>query len=100
MNGFQYAYLCTVHSLDARLGVHFKMSFTGFTTGASHSFGGEYRELVESQAIRYTDKFDDANLPDEMEVVVNIRSVSCGPELTITQNGISEVILLEMCYLS
>ena len=85
--------------LDARVGGTYKMSFTNFTTGKSHSFGGTYLELVPHQRIRYTDRFDDPNLPGEMQVTVTLRKVSCGTELNILQEGLPEVIPLEACYL-
>jgi uncharacterized protein YndB with AHSA1/START domain len=94
-----YGFTCTVHKFDAKVGGSFKMSFTNFTTGHSHSFGGEYRELVPSAKISYTDKFDDPNLPGEMLTTVTLKKVSCGTELNIEQEGIPEVIPLEMCYL-
>ena len=75
------------------------MSFSNFSTGNSHSFGGEYLELVPNQLIRYTDKFDDPNLPGEMRVTVSLKPVSCGTDIDITQEGIPQVIPLEMCYL-
>jgi uncharacterized protein YndB with AHSA1/START domain len=75
------------------------MSFTNFTTGQSHSFGGTYRELVPHQRIRHTDKFDDPNLPGEMQVIIELREVSCGTELNIVQEGVPDVIPAEMCYL-
>jgi uncharacterized protein YndB with AHSA1/START domain len=88
-----------VHQLDAKVGGTHRMSFTNFTTGHVHSFGGEYLELVPHRRIRYTDKFDDPNLPGEMKVTVSLRKVSCGTELHIVQEGIPEVIPLEACYL-
>ena len=88
-----------VHHLDARVGGTFRMSFTNFTTGASHSFGGEYLELVPHERLRYTDKFDDPNLPGVMQVTVSLRQVSCGTELNVIQEGIPGVIPLEACYL-
>ncbi|MFZ0495744.1 MAG: SRPBCC family protein [Methylocella sp.] len=88
-----------VHHLDAKVGGTFKMSFTNFTTGKSHSFGGEYLELVPHARIRYTDKFDDPNLPGEIHVTVILRPVSVGTELTIEQEGLPDVIPLEACYL-
>jgi uncharacterized protein YndB with AHSA1/START domain len=94
-----YGFTCKVHHMDARVGGTFKMSFENFSTGSGHSFGGSYLELVPSELIRYTDKFDDPNLPGEMQVTVRIRQVSCGSELTIVQEGIPEVIPPEMCYL-
>ena len=94
-----YGFTCSVQHFDAKLGGGFKMSFKNFTSGHSHSFGGEYLELVPNELIRYTDKFDDPNLPDEMQVTVVMKPVSCGTELTVTQSGIPEVIPAEMCYL-
>ena len=88
-----------VHHLDARVGGTDKMSFTNFTTGQSHSFGGKYLELVPNERIRYTDKFDDANLPGEMQVTITLRKVSVGTELNILQEGVPEVIPPEACYL-
>ena len=88
-----------VHHLDAKVGGTFKMSFTNFTTGKSHSFGGEYLELVPHVRIRYTDKFDDPNVPGEIHVTVIVRPVSVGTELTIEQEGLPDVIPLEACYL-
>jgi uncharacterized protein YndB with AHSA1/START domain len=94
-----YGFTCKVHHMDARVGGTFKMSFENFSTGTGHSFGGEYLELVPGELIRYTDKFDDPNLPGQMQVVVSIKQVSCGSELTVVQEGIPEVIPLEMCHL-
>jgi len=88
-----------VHHLDAKVGGTYKMSFTNFTTGNSHSFGGEYRELLPNERIRHTDRFDDPNLPGTMQVTVSFRKVSCGTELNIVQEGIPEVIPPEACYL-
>ena len=88
-----------VQHLDARLGGTFRMSFTNFTTGASHSFGGEYLELVPHERLRYTDRFDDPNLPGVMQVTVSLRQVSCGTELNVLQEGIPGAIPLEACYL-
>jgi uncharacterized protein YndB with AHSA1/START domain len=88
-----------VHQLDARVGGTYRMSFTNFTTGHSHSFGGEYIELVPHERIRYTGKFDDPNLPGVMQTTVSMRAVSCGTELDVVQEGIPDVIPLEMCYL-
>lgn len=88
-----------VHHLDARVGGTYKMSFTNFTTGHSHSFGGEYIELVPHERIRYTGKFDDPNLPGVMQTTVSLREVSCGTELNVVQDGIPDVIPLEACYL-
>jgi uncharacterized protein YndB with AHSA1/START domain len=94
-----YGFTCTVHRMDAKVGGGFKMSFTNFNTGTVHSFGGDYLELVPHERIRYTDKFDDPNLPGEMEVTVTLAKVSCGTEISIVQAGIPEVIPVEMCYL-
>ena len=88
-----------VHHMDAKVGGTFKMSFANFTTGKSHSFGGEYLELVPDERIRYTDQFDDPNLPGVLEVTVSLKAVQCGTELSIAQSGIPEAIPLEMCYL-
>jgi uncharacterized protein YndB with AHSA1/START domain len=88
-----------VHHLDAKVGGTFKMSFTNFTTGTSHSFGGEYLELTPHERIRHTDKFDDQNLPGEMRVAITLKKVSVGTELQIVQEGVPEVIPPEACYL-
>jgi uncharacterized protein YndB with AHSA1/START domain len=89
----------TVHHSDARVGGRYKMSFRNFTTGKSHSFGGEYRELVPHERIRYTDNFDDPALAGEIEVTVTLKAVSVGTELAIVQSGLPAVIPLEACYL-
>ena len=94
-----YGFTCQVQHLDARVAGTFKMSFRNFSTGHAHSFGGEYRELVPNERIRYTDRFDDPNLPGEMLVTVGLKQVSCGTELSVVQEGIPEPIPLEMCYL-
>ena len=94
-----YGFTCTVHHMDARVGGGFKMSFHNFTSGNGHSFGGEYLELVPNERIRYTDQFDDPNLPGTMEVTVSLKPVLCGTELSVVQAGIPAVIPLEMCYL-
>lgn len=94
-----HGFTCTVHHMDAKVGGTFGMSFTNFTTGDAHSFGGEYLELVPHERLRYTDKFDDPNLPGEMQVTVILTKVSCGTEINITQEGVPEVIPVEMCYL-
>lgn len=94
-----FGFTCKVHSLDAKVGGSFRMSFTNFTTGNGHSFGGEYLELVPSEKIRYTDKFDDPNLPGEMVTTVILKVVLCGTEVNITQENLPEVIPVEMCYL-
>ena len=88
-----------VHQMDAQVGGRHRMSFTNFTTGQSHSFGGTYRELVPNQRIRYTDKFDDESLAGEMQVTVDLQPVACGTDLSIVQEGIPDAIPPEMCYL-
>jgi uncharacterized protein YndB with AHSA1/START domain len=94
-----FGFTCKVHHMDARIGGTFRMSFTNFTSGNGHSFGGEYLELVPSKVICYSDKFDDPNLPGEMKTTVTLTPVSCGTEIAIMQEGIPEAIPLEMCYL-
>lgn len=94
-----FGFTCKVHHMDPKVGGTFRMSFKNFSTGQGHSFGGEYRELVPGKLIRYTDKFDDPNLPGEMVVTVALQQVSCGTEISIVQAGIPDVIPLEMCYL-
>ena len=94
-----YGFTCRIHHLDAKVGGTYKMSFTNFTTGNGHSFGGTYLELVPNERIRYTDKFDDPNLPGEMETTIALRQVSCGTELTVVQAGLPDVIPVESCYL-
>ena len=91
-------YTCSVHHMDAKVGGTYKMSFTNFTTQKSMSFGGEYRELVENERLRYTDNFDDPNLSGEIQVTVNLKKVSLGTEMTIVQEGLPTVIPLEACY--
>ena len=88
-----------VHELDARVGGRHRMSFTNFTTGEAHAFGGEYLELVPNERIRYTDVFDDPNLPGGMQTTISLRAVACGTELNVVQEGIPEQIPPEMCYL-
>ena len=88
-----------VHHVDARVGGSYKMSFTNFTTGQTHAFGGEYLELVPNERLRYTDKFDDPNLPGEMRTTVTLKAVSCGTEVSIAQEGVPDVIPVEACYL-
>ena len=88
-----------VHHLDAKVGGTYKMSFTNFTTGSSHSFGGEYLELVPHERIRHTDRFDDPNLPGEMRTTITLKKVFCGTELQIVQEGLPDVIPPEACYL-
>ena len=94
-NGFA----CTVDHLDARVGGTFKMAFRNFTTGHSHTFGGEYLELVPGERLRYTDRFDDPNLPGEIRVTVTLKKVSVGTELNVVQEGLPDVIPVEACYL-
>jgi uncharacterized protein YndB with AHSA1/START domain len=94
-----HGFTCRVHSLEAAVGGGFRMSFHNFSTGNGHSFSGEYLELVPDKLIRYTDKFDDPNLPGTLQVTVKLEEVSCGTEVTITQDNIPEAIPLEMCYL-
>ncbi len=93
-NGFT----CRVHHMQAKVGGTYKMSFTNFTSEKTVSFGGEYRELVENERLRYTDKFDDPNLPGEIQVTVILKKVSLGTEMTIVQEGLPTVIPLEACY--
>ncbi len=94
-NGFT----CKVHSLDAKVGGSYRMSFTNFTTKKSHSFGGKYLELVPGERLRYSDRFEDPNLPGEMITTVAIKPVSCGVDLNVVQEGVPELIPAEMCYL-
>ena len=94
-NGFT----CTVHHMDPKPGGTFRMSFRNFTTGQSHSFGGEYLELVPNERLRYTDTFEDPNLPGEIRVTVTLKSVSVGTEVNIVQEGLPEVLPVAACYL-
>jgi uncharacterized protein YndB with AHSA1/START domain len=94
-NGFT----CTVDHLHNEIGGTYHMSFRNFTTGKSHSFGGKYLEIVKNERLRYTDKFDDPNLPGEMITTVTMKAVSCGTELNVVQEGIPDMIPAEMCYL-
>jgi len=94
-NGFT----CTVHQLDAKVGGGHKMSFRNFTTGQSHSFGGKYLELKPGELLRYTDKFDDPNMPGEIQVTVTLKKVSVGTELNVLQEGLPDAIPSEACYL-
>jgi uncharacterized protein YndB with AHSA1/START domain len=94
-----YGFTCQVHHMDAKVGGTYKMSFRNFSTGNSHSFGGEYLELVPCERVRYSDRFDDPNQPGEMTTTISLRPVSCGTDLTVVQDGIPELIPLEMCYL-
>ena len=95
-----FGFTCTVEHLDARVGGTFRMAFENFSTGNGHAFGGEYLELVAGRLIRYTDRFDDPNLPGVMEVTVALKPVLCGTDLHITQSGIPAMIPVEMCYLA
>jgi uncharacterized protein YndB with AHSA1/START domain len=94
-----YGFTCTVHHLEAKVGGSFKMSFTNFSSGNSNGFGGEYLELVPGERLRYTDRFDDPNMPGELLVTVKLKKVLCGTDVSIVQEGIPEVIPVEMCYL-
>ena len=94
-----YGFTCAVHHMDARVGGTYRMSFTNFATGREHAFGGAYRELVPFEKILYTDSFDDPNLAGEMRTSVTLKPVSCGTELVVVQEGLPEVIPLEVCYL-
>jgi uncharacterized protein YndB with AHSA1/START domain len=94
-----YGFTCQVHHMDARVGGGFRMSFHNFSTGHGHAFGGDYVELVPNERLRYTDRFDDPNLPGLIEVTVELKPVICGTEIRIAQTGIPEMIPLEMCYL-
>jgi uncharacterized protein YndB with AHSA1/START domain len=94
-----YGFTCKVHHMEPKVGGTFKMSFTNFTTQQSHSFGGEYLELVPGERLRYTDKFDDPNLPGVIQMTVTLKKVSVGTELNVVQEGIPEAIPVEMCYL-
>jgi uncharacterized protein YndB with AHSA1/START domain len=94
-NGFT----CKVHHLEAKHGGSYKMSFTNFTTGKSHSFGGKYLELKSYERIRYTDKFDDPNMPGEIQTTITLKKVSCGTEVSIVQEGVPAAIPAEACYL-
>lgn len=94
-NGF----VCKVHSLDLKIGGSYKMTFTNFTTGTKHSFGGEYLEIIQNEKLKYTDQFDDPNLPGQMLTSIELKKVLCGTELFVTQEGIPDAIPTEMCYL-
>jgi uncharacterized protein YndB with AHSA1/START domain len=94
-NGF----VAKVHLMDVKVGGTYKMSFINFTTGSGHSFGGEYLEIKPNELIKYTDRFDDPNLPGEMITTIKLKAVPCGTELFVTQEGIPSVIPAEMCYL-
>lgn len=94
-----HGFTATVHHMDARVGGGYRISFTNFSTGKRHAFGGTYIELTPHERIRYTDQFEDPNLPGEMQVTVSLRKVSCGTELEITQEGLPAAIPVEFCYL-
>lgn len=94
-----YGFTCKVHHMDARVGGTYRMSFTNFTTGNGHSFGGEYRELIPNQRIRYTDKFEDPSMSGEMVTTIALQQVSCGTDISIVQEGLPEMIPVEQCYL-
>ena len=94
-----YGFTCSVHQMDAQVGGKFRMSFHNFSTGNGHSFHGEYLELVPDALIRYTDEFDDPNLPGVLHVSVALTPVICGTEISVVQDGIPEAIPLELCYL-
>jgi uncharacterized protein YndB with AHSA1/START domain len=94
-----YGFTCKVHNIDVKIGGTYKMTFTNFTTGNGHSFGGEYIEVIPNEKLKYTDIFDDPNLPGEMITTIDLKKVMCGTELVATQEGIPDVIPLEMCYL-
>ncbi len=94
-----YGFVCKVHSMDIKVGGEYKMSFTNFTTGSSHSFGGKYLEIIPNELLKYSDKFDDPNLPGEMVTTIVLKKVLCGTELIATQENIPDAIPTEMCYL-
>lgn len=94
-----YGFLCTVHHMDFKIGGSYKMSFTNFTTGNGHSFGGKFLDIEPNELIKHTDTFDDPNLPGEMTTTISFKKVLCGTELEILQEGIPSVIPAEMCYL-
>lgn len=94
-----FGFTCKVHHMDVKVGGTYKMSFTNFTTGNSHSFGGEYLEIKPNELIKYTDQFDDPNMPGKMITTIELKKVLCGSELFATQTGIPDVIPTEMCYL-
>ena len=94
-----HGFTAKVHHLDAKVGGTYKMSFSNFSTGSSHSFGGTYHEIIPNQLLRYTDQFDDPNLPGTIEVIIQLKAVSVGTEVHITQSGIPDVIPVEACYL-
>lgn len=94
-----FGFVCKVHSMDFKIGGTYKMSFINFTTGRSHSFGGEYLEIVPNELIKYTDQFDDPNVPGQIITTIELKKVLCGTEFFATQEGIPDAIPSEMCYL-
>lgn len=94
-----YGFVCTVQQMDFKVGGNFKMTFINFSTGNGHSFGGEYLEIIPNESIKYSDRFDNPNLPGEMITTVSLNKVSCGTELKIVQENIPDMIPVEMCYL-
>jgi len=94
-----YGFTCKVHHMDARVGGGYRMSFTNFSTGKGHAFGGEYLELVPSERIVYSDRFEDPGLPGDMRTTVSLRPLVCGTEISVVQKGVPEMIPVEMCYL-
>jgi len=94
-----YGFVCKVHHMDTKVGGTYKMSFTNFTTGSSHSFGGEYLEIIPNELLKYTDQFDDPAMPGQMITTIELKPVLCGTALFATQEGIPEMIPVEMCYL-
>ena len=94
-----YGFVCKVHSMDLKIGGKYKMTFTNFSTGNGHSFGGEYLEIIPNELLKYTDQFDDPNLPGQMITTIELKRVICGTELFATQEGIPDAIPTEMCYL-
>ncbi|MFA7362209.1 MAG: SRPBCC family protein [Candidatus Kapaibacterium sp.] len=94
-----YGFVCKIHGMDFKIGGTYKMSFTNFTTGNGHSFGGEYLEIIPNEFLKYTDQFDDPNMPGQMITTIEFKKVLCGTELLATQEGIPDAIPVEMCYL-
>jgi uncharacterized protein YndB with AHSA1/START domain len=94
-----YGFVCKIHSMDSKIGGKYKMTFINFTTGNGHSFGGEYLEIIPNELLKYTDQFDDPNLPGQMITTIELKRVVCGTELFATQEGIPDAIPTEMCYL-
>ncbi len=94
-----YGFVCKVHNMDFKIGGTYRMSFTNFTTGKSHSFGGEYLEIVPNELIKFTDQFDDLNLSGQIITTIELKKVLCGTELNVTQEGLPDIIPTEMCYL-